>query len=236
MGAAEEADYKKIKNKLRAEAIEKREEFQTRIDSQGGVFLLKGLYHGERRVRAKDDDYSGWVIRDDEVDLISAIGRKTVKGNANPVDLKNKWGLKERKEYAPVKAVIDGDYARIIRTDEWGEAGELANLSFKERVKLAIPSSMGELLYMLIFPHLVLAIIAMEYTSTLTRLVIGSTGILILFLISTIFTEDVLPTIFPGLDLGNSLSMVLTLLIVLYASLPFFGFLISSHSDNPSSK
>lgn len=216
LDAAEEAEYKKIIKKIRAEAIDKREEFQARIDSQGGVFLLKGLYHGERRVRATDDGDAGWELSEDEVDLISAIGRKTIKNNANPVDLRNKWGLKERREYAPVKAVIDGEYARIIRADEWGEACELANLSFKERLKwAAMQSSMKEwllsLLLLLLLPHFVLLIIAQKHVSSLMWDWISASGLVALLL---------LPAIFPGLIKYDGVPEFLNNVINLYLYIP----------------
>ena len=230
-------EFRKIRNKSRVEAIESQGRLQSRIDGQGGVFLLEGLYHGNRRVRAKHAPHSShWEICDDELDLISAIGRNTIKFNANPVDLRNKWGIEERYEYAPVKAVISEGVAYIERTDKWGEAGELFMPTFSERIKSALPHSMGELLFMLFFPHLVLERIASKHASTLTRFIAGSTGILIMFLVSTIFGKEVLPTVFSDLVLGNEISMILSLLIILYASLPFAFLLISSYSDDPSSE
>ena len=218
LGAAAEAKYKKLKNRLRAEAIEKGEEFQARIDSQGGVFLLKGLYHGERRVRATDDE-GGWELCDDEVDLISSIGRKTIKDNANPVDLRNKWGLKERKEYAPVKAVIDGEYARIVRADEWGEACELANLSFMERLKLALPSSMMEWLFVCLLPHIAVLTIAQKYVSSFMWFCISSASLIAMFIVLALF---------PGSTGFDGVPDLLNIIINFYLFIPLLFVFVAS--------
>jgi hypothetical protein len=120
------------------------EYWENKISQNGGYSVMPGLYHLGRRVRAKIGSagyYSSkdcWIIKEDETDLISAIGRKELPVEMNKVDLKSKYGLTEKDELAPVKIDISDYSVKPKRIDDWGEGAKpyVDNRSFREKLGL----------------------------------------------------------------------------------------------------
>lgn len=75
-----------------------------------------GLYHGSRRVRAKQES-GKWFLSPDETDLIKALGTSSFSEDANRADLKSRFGLIIKTEIGPVirKEV------KYEMVDLWGE-------------------------------------------------------------------------------------------------------------------
>lgn len=105
-----------------AESKERQIELQKTVDELGGL-VFDGLYHGGRRVKARvASNGREWQLSDDEVDLVSALGKGRIRKGMNRADLFNKYGLREEREIAPVTFSIDEcGYQKIERLDNWGE-------------------------------------------------------------------------------------------------------------------
>lgn len=109
------------------EAEERCIEIRKQIDEDGG-WVMQGLYHGARRVRAdyKDCSYTkGWCLASSEKDLIDAVKTDKIPYNINEVDLRKKYGLFIKNELAPVELSISQyGHISIDRTDEFGEGAK----------------------------------------------------------------------------------------------------------------
>jgi hypothetical protein len=101
-------DDKDAKNRRKIERIEQAKKRQAELDKViqafGGI-IRPGLYHGNRRVRAKITR-GKWLIAPDETDLISALSTDSFSDEVNHVDLRNRFGLKIINELAPAETII----------------------------------------------------------------------------------------------------------------------------------
>jgi hypothetical protein len=155
---------KREKGKKRKERTDSDIEYwEGKITKNDGYLVMPGLYHFDRRVRARTgsagflSSKDCWVIKDDEADLVSAIGKVEIPVGMNKVDLKSSYGLIEKDELAPVEIeVSDGGYVRTVRIDEWGEGAKpyVDNRSFRE--KLGINGLKG-VMAIVFFLHVFLA-------------------------------------------------------------------------------
>ena len=75
-----------------------------------------GLYHGSRRVRAKQE-LGKWFLSPDEIDLIKALGSSSFSEKVNKADLKSRFGLRIKDEIGP--AVLKEN--KYEMRDQWGE-------------------------------------------------------------------------------------------------------------------
>jgi hypothetical protein len=153
------------------EANKEKIELDAELEKQGGA-IRKGLYHGNRRVRAKID-LSDWVISSDETDLISALGTNKIPYNFNLVDLKNKFGLQVRSELVPVETKIDKyGHLRVVRADEWGEAGKIYVDPNPWWKKIFLRHSLSDWVIILFLPHMLASSLLCERMSLrLTKIV-----------------------------------------------------------------
>ena len=135
------------------------EYWEGEITKNDGYLVMPGLYHFDRRVRARTgsagflSSKDCWIIKDDETDLVSAIGKVEIPVGMNKVDLKSSYGLIEKDELAPVEVeVSDGGYVCTVRIDEWGQGAKpyINNRSFRE--KLGLRTWKDLLLFVLFLP------------------------------------------------------------------------------------
>jgi hypothetical protein len=139
------------------------EYWEGEIAKNDGYLVMPGLYHFDRRVRAKVgsagflSSKDCWIIKDDEADLVSAIGRDKIPVDMNKVDLKSKYGLTEKDELAPVEIDVS-EYGTVKprRIDEWGEGAKpyADNRSFREKLGI---NSWKDVMVIVFFLHVFLA-------------------------------------------------------------------------------
>lgn len=192
-------------------------ELDREIAERGGV-LRWGLYHGNRRVRAKDD-FRTWRLCSDETDLIAALGRASIPSNANRIDLKKKYGLEERMELAPARTEIDkyGD-VDIVRTDEWGEGASLSFARDPWWSRLFSRDSLWLWMLFVLAPHVYISMWISE------KLTLFWNKFACSVLLGCFFF---LPMLFPTLidrGLGHALAWM-------YFSLPAYVFLVMSYNE-----
>jgi hypothetical protein len=107
---------------------------------EGKLARFKGLYDGDRRVKAKQIETKfgfAWLLHDDEADLIARRGKKFLPTGKRSRILK-KLGLSERTELAPAWACLTGSgsglsgcasvHVATFRTGcKWGSDAKLIN-------------------------------------------------------------------------------------------------------------
>lgn len=137
------------KTKAIADAKLREKELIRQIESQGGV-VKDGLYHLNRRVRARiEDDF--WLLSDDEKELGDAIGTSKIWVEINRVDLKNRYGLQIKKELAPAKTSIsEWGFISIERADQWGQGAKPYTDTRSLSEKIGI-ESFGDALFVVAF-------------------------------------------------------------------------------------
>ena len=115
-----------------------KERAQAAILEAGGVAEFRGLYEGNRRVKAKEIQTKygfTWLLHEDETALRAARGKPFLPTGKKSRILKE-FGLAERKETAPAAACLGGEgkglsgcanvHVVVFRTgDKWGGDAKL---------------------------------------------------------------------------------------------------------------
>jgi len=155
----------KIKAKNVTESEIEKKKLVEQIDNQGG-WVFEGLYHLNRRVKAKIVDDRYWLLSKDEEDLTTAIGLDKIPKDMNRVDLNNQFGLTIKNELAPVDINIsEWGSISIDRNDEWGQGAKHYDDNRSTLEKIGIKDWKGALLFLVLFPVFIADVISDRLSS-----------------------------------------------------------------------
>lgn len=208
-------------DKRTAEARLQKIELQKEIDKNGGL-VMPGIYHGNRRLKARMDMYDykfqgDWILSPLEEDIIQAISTNKILWNVNWVDLQKKYGLRLKDEIAPVTIEIS-EYGRldIKRTDEWGEGAKAYTDNTSWHEKVLRQCTLKNILFSLgLLPCLLGTVLSERITSKANRIIFFTLLILMLGL----------GMIIPDSYRENDNDGLILMIIALYSStvlLPFW--------------
>lgn len=160
-----------------------------KIEETGG-WVVPGLYHGKRRVRANlDFENQVWVLKEDELDINRAVGQKSIDHRENRADLLQRTGLKIIDELAPVEArVTSSGRIELKRMDHWGDGAKvyIDNRSFWDKFRLYVPNYISFFILLLV-PHFPIFDMLSKKISTKTGYIILLVWLILLIILGQHF-------------------------------------------------